>query len=328
MLNIDGQDIRNIKRGTDPSIDEAREDNLERGINFVLVLFGFVAFGILITTLNAAGIKLRDDPDPTGIGTAEFGDAFGFATSVFTGLAFAGLLFTMHLQRRELSLVREERAIAQKTFDATKRALESQIEAAKAQLKASHENTRAAERERHEARVIRLLDHPSLSIAPSDPTSSKHLSEADLVFAEALEKLSPSNIKPGQPLGRNLHFVEPVALPKSGVSLWLTAWDSIEKSRQYWLRSLLDEKTGSQFNHVLIWHYFDRLMKVGSTERRQYLLGHYEQHACRVFGFPYPTLNHLKSIEEAICQSHLQRLQTHPISIRAQGSKKRAQNKP
>lgn len=37
-----------------------------------------------------------------------FGDSFGAVTSLFTGLAFAGLLFTIMLQQREIKLQRED----------------------------------------------------------------------------------------------------------------------------------------------------------------------------------------------------------------------------
>jgi hypothetical protein len=37
-----------------------------------------------------------------------FGDTFGAVNSLFSGLAFSGLIYTIHLQRRELSLQRRE----------------------------------------------------------------------------------------------------------------------------------------------------------------------------------------------------------------------------
>ncbi len=38
----------------------------------------------------------------------QFGDMFGAVNALFSGLAFAGLIFTIFLQRRELALQREE----------------------------------------------------------------------------------------------------------------------------------------------------------------------------------------------------------------------------
>lgn len=39
---------------------------------------------------------------------AQFGDSFGAANSLFSGLAFAGLIYTIFLQRKELQLQRQE----------------------------------------------------------------------------------------------------------------------------------------------------------------------------------------------------------------------------
>jgi hypothetical protein len=38
----------------------------------------------------------------------QFGDLFGAANALFSGLAFASLIYTIHLQRQELSLQRKE----------------------------------------------------------------------------------------------------------------------------------------------------------------------------------------------------------------------------
>ena len=57
-------------------------------------------------------------PDPNSRGT--FGDAFGALTSVFSGLAFAGLLYTINLQRRELRLQREELAATREEMKAAR----------------------------------------------------------------------------------------------------------------------------------------------------------------------------------------------------------------
>ncbi|MBQ7424111.1 MAG: putative phage abortive infection protein [Prevotella sp.] len=45
-------------------------------------------------------------PDPQSRGT--FGDKFGAVNSLFSGLAFAGLIYTIYLQQEELRLQREE----------------------------------------------------------------------------------------------------------------------------------------------------------------------------------------------------------------------------
>lgn len=48
-----------------------------------------------------------------------FGDTFGAINSLFTGLAFAGLLYTIVLQSRELKLQREELALTRQQLTAS-----------------------------------------------------------------------------------------------------------------------------------------------------------------------------------------------------------------
>lgn len=43
---------------------------------------------------------------------ARFGDSFGAVNTLFSGLAFAGLIYTVHIQRKELQLQREELQIS------------------------------------------------------------------------------------------------------------------------------------------------------------------------------------------------------------------------
>jgi hypothetical protein len=53
-----------------------------------------------------------------------FGDSFGAINSLFSGLAFAGVIFTILLQRRELSLQREELNLTRKELHRTAEAQE------------------------------------------------------------------------------------------------------------------------------------------------------------------------------------------------------------
>lgn len=75
---------------------------------------------VLIATIYAANIVASRaceaglHCDAGGFGSGPFGDAFGFVTSLFTGLAFAGLVITMIMQRAELHEVQEERKETQK----------------------------------------------------------------------------------------------------------------------------------------------------------------------------------------------------------------------
>ncbi len=67
---------------------------------------------------------------------ALFGDAFGGINALFSGLAFAGVIFTIHLQRKELALQREE---LKQTREELKRSAEAQ-EKSEAALRLQAEN--------------------------------------------------------------------------------------------------------------------------------------------------------------------------------------------
>ena len=69
----------------------------------------FIVKAVLVILLiqAAVGVVLFFAlPDWTTRG--QFGDMFGLVNSLFSGLAFAGLIYTIHLQQQELSLQREE----------------------------------------------------------------------------------------------------------------------------------------------------------------------------------------------------------------------------
>ena len=65
--------------------------------------------GVIVCTWFgfAAGIIIWWEPD----GAGEFGDGLGALNSLFSGLAFAILIFTVALQKKELELQREELAL-------------------------------------------------------------------------------------------------------------------------------------------------------------------------------------------------------------------------
>lgn len=56
----------------------------------------------------------------------EFGDMFGAVNSLFSGLAFAGIIYTIFLQRHELKLQREELTDTRKVLEGQKEQLERQ----------------------------------------------------------------------------------------------------------------------------------------------------------------------------------------------------------
>ena len=67
------------------------------GVIALVVIYGSV---ILFVTWPISEVTV----DKSGF----FGDSFGLLTSLFSGLAFSGLILTLFLQREELSLQRKE----------------------------------------------------------------------------------------------------------------------------------------------------------------------------------------------------------------------------
>jgi hypothetical protein len=64
---------------------------------FVLVFLAWALFGLL-------PMMMMETPEKSGL----VGDTFGAVNALFSGLAFAGLLITLMMQRDELKLQREE----------------------------------------------------------------------------------------------------------------------------------------------------------------------------------------------------------------------------
>jgi hypothetical protein len=62
-----------------------------------------------------------------------FGDSFGPLTSLFSGLAFAGLIITIIMQRDELALQREELSLTREELNGQKKEMQAQNETLKVQ---------------------------------------------------------------------------------------------------------------------------------------------------------------------------------------------------
>jgi hypothetical protein len=67
------------------------------------VVLVFVIWAVSGVAVN----ELIDDPEQRGT----FGDMFGAVNALFSGLAFAGIIYTIMIQRKELSLQRKELAL-------------------------------------------------------------------------------------------------------------------------------------------------------------------------------------------------------------------------
>lgn len=82
--------------------------------NWKLFWIIFSALAIIITfwTLNYYGVNTKDGK-PMG----EFGDKFGVVNALFSGLAFAGIIITIYMQREELALQRKELEETREVFE-------------------------------------------------------------------------------------------------------------------------------------------------------------------------------------------------------------------
>ena len=91
-------------------------------------VFAGVAIGVLLVWLLIGWYaSTRDDP-------GKFGDMFGAVNALFTGLAFAGLIYANVLQREELSLQRQELAETRNEIKGQREQLETQSETFRLQL--------------------------------------------------------------------------------------------------------------------------------------------------------------------------------------------------
>lgn len=74
----------------------------------------------------------------------QFGDVFGGANALFSGLAFAGLIYTVLLQREELSLQRKELELTRQEMHRSASAQEQSEVALRAQAEAASRSARLA----------------------------------------------------------------------------------------------------------------------------------------------------------------------------------------
>ena len=57
----------------------------------------------------------------------QFGDLFGSVNALFSGFAFAGIIYTIFLQRKELSLQRKELRLQREEMEASRKELAAQV---------------------------------------------------------------------------------------------------------------------------------------------------------------------------------------------------------
>lgn len=92
--------------------EKKNEDTYNRYFIYVLVIF----FGYMVILISLTLPISELSVNKGGV----FGDSFGVITSLFTGLAFAGIYITLKYQRTELSLQRKDLEIARSEYQLTR----------------------------------------------------------------------------------------------------------------------------------------------------------------------------------------------------------------
>lgn len=87
------------------------------GVVLAAVAYGSFIFGMSYRTVDIIDLEKA----------AQFGDSFGALTSLFSGLAFAGLIITILMQREELKIQRTEFQMTRNEMAESSDALQKQV---------------------------------------------------------------------------------------------------------------------------------------------------------------------------------------------------------
>ncbi len=112
------------------------EDAEEKNYKFLYILFVVVI--VLWTLFEFVPYKLFS----TWTDRGTFGDSFGAINSLFSGLAFAGIIYTIILQKNELQLQRQELAFTRKELERSALAQEESEKSLKEQSRLMEEQAK------------------------------------------------------------------------------------------------------------------------------------------------------------------------------------------
>lgn len=119
-----------------------------------------------------------------------FGDTFGAINSLFSGLAFAGLLYTIFLQSRELKLQREELALTREQLTSS---AVSQKEQAAFTLLSAQISAAISKQEifaNHYLKQKQFPGHENSDLGGMRAHLSSLLAETDKLVEESIKKVS------------------------------------------------------------------------------------------------------------------------------------------
>lgn len=113
---------------TDKEKSSKKKDSYKKEIILAII---FVSFVVLVWFFFWCYVDSKVFSSNTTLLTHEaargvFGDKFGAVNALFSGLAFAGIIFTILLQRKELELQREELVSTREVFEKQNETLEQQ----------------------------------------------------------------------------------------------------------------------------------------------------------------------------------------------------------
>ena len=139
---------------------------------------------------------------PDWASRGQFGDVFGAVNALFSGLAFAGLIFAILLQREDLELQRQELTLTRQELSRTAAAQEQSEVALRAQAEAAASSTRLST-------INFLLDHykqelralHGMAYASNDPRlpRMRELEEREARLLEELNNLYREVIRDERP---------------------------------------------------------------------------------------------------------------------------------
>lgn len=94
---------------------------------------------------------------PAGWKRGQFGDSFGAISALFAGLAFAGVIWAILLQQRELGLQREELGLQRKNVELQRKNLKTQQEILRVQRRELQEQRKTLQKQNFESSFFQLF---------------------------------------------------------------------------------------------------------------------------------------------------------------------------
>lgn len=117
-----------------------------------------------------------------------FGDMFGTLNALFSCLAFAGIIYTIILQRQELQLQREELKLQRNELELTRQELKRTAEAQEKSEQALSKQVQSMERTAKLNALSSLLEHYS-EMTSRNSLTPQDLREAVAGIPECKEKI-------------------------------------------------------------------------------------------------------------------------------------------